>query len=96
MDLLIEILFELIFEGSIELISNTKIPKWIRYPLIVLITLFFAIVIIGILLVGVFLLNENISAGLILIILGTILLVSGIKKFKKIHIERKNNYANRK
>ena len=96
MDIIIEVLFELIFEGSIELISNTKIPKWIRYPLIVLITLFFAIVIIGILLVGVFLLNENISAGLILIILGTILLVSGIKKFKKIHIERKNNYANRK
>lgn len=89
MELLIEILLDLIFEGSIEISSNKKVPKWIRYPLIVLITLFFIIVIIGILILGILLFNENIYASLIMIILSLVILVSGITKFKKTYIERK-------
>jgi len=40
MDALFEFLFELIFEGSLEAAKSKKLSKWIRYPLIVLISLF--------------------------------------------------------
>ena len=54
MDLLIEIILELILEGSIEISSNKKVPKWIRYPLIFIITALFLTIIIGILFLGMY------------------------------------------
>jgi len=48
MEFLIEELLNLIFEGSIEISSNKKVSKWIRYPLIVIIILFFSVIILSI------------------------------------------------
>lgn len=41
MELLFEFLGEIFFEGIIEIIKNKKISKWIRYPLFLLISVFF-------------------------------------------------------
>lgn len=90
MDFLIEILLELIIEGSIEISSNKKVPKWIRYPAIILITLFFTIIIFGVLALGVYILKRNIFVGIVIILIGLILLISGIREFKKKYIEKKN------
>ena len=54
MDLLIEIILELILEGSIEISSNRKVPKWIRYPLILILTILFSIIIVGIFILGLY------------------------------------------
>ena len=89
MEFLIEILLDLLLEGSIEISSDKKISKFIRYPLIVVIILFFAVVIFGILILGIASLNENIYLGLLLIIISLIMLISAIIKFRKIYIERK-------
>ena len=89
MEFLIEILWDLLLEGSIEISSDKKISKFIRYPLIVVIILFFAVVIFGILILGIASLNENIYLGLLLIIISLIMLISAIIKFRKIYIERK-------
>ena len=42
MEFLVDLIMALAFEGTLELSTSRKIPNWIRYPLIVLIGLFFA------------------------------------------------------
>ena len=54
MDDVIEFILELILEGTIEISSNKKVPKWIRYPLIALIVLIFAIVTFGLIIFGIY------------------------------------------
>ena len=90
MEFIIELLLDLILEGSIEISSNRKVPKWIRYPLIVLIILFFTIVIFGMLILGLIILKNNLYFGLLMILISIILLILGIKKYKIIYVEKKN------
>ncbi len=94
MELLLEIIFELIVEGSVEVAKNRKISKWIRYPLVVLISLFI-IAIIGLLtFVGFALVFEGeIYAklgGILFLIFDIILIISAVKNIKK-EIEMKKS-----
>lgn len=89
MEFLIELLLDLIIEGSIEISSNKKVSKFIRYPLIVLIILFFTLFILGLMLLGIIILKENIYFGIFLLIIVLILLISGINKFKNIYLEKR-------
>ncbi len=41
MEVLFEILGEIFFEGIIEVIKNKRISKWIRYPLFVVMNVFY-------------------------------------------------------
>lgn len=91
MEFLIEILLELILEGGIEISSNKKVPKWIRYPMIVLILLFFTFVIVAILVLGMYILTQNIFMGIVIITIGVILLISQIIKIRKMYIDKKND-----
>lgn len=91
MEFLIELLLDLIIEGSVEISSNKKVSKFIRYPLIVLIILFFTLFILGLMLLGIIILKENIYFGIFLLIIVLILLISGINKFKNIYLEKKEN-----
>lgn len=86
MEFFIELILELIFEGSIELSKSNKTPKYIRYPLIVIILLFSIIVIGFIFFVGALLLKENIMAGIFIILIGLVMLVSAIVKFRKMYL----------
>lgn len=87
MEFLFEFILELVFEGGIEASKNSKIPKYIRYPLIIIISLFF-IAVIGILLVaGALALRKNILAGIIFILIGLFLLIMSIIKFRKTYIK---------
>ena len=58
MEFLVELIMALAFEGTLELSTSRKIPNWIRYPLIVLIGLFFAAFIGLILLLGLLMLQD--------------------------------------
>lgn len=90
MDFLFELLFELIAEGTVELSKSIKVPKYIRYPLIVIIALFFIGVIGILLLVGVASFEQNFLIGIIIIALALLLLVMGVIKFRKTYLIRKN------
>ena len=79
MDDLIEILLELILEGSSELLQNKKVPKWIR----IIIALIFIGFLIGIISLGVMLLNKSILGGIIIIGVGVFLLIGIIIKIRK-------------
>lgn len=91
MDDLIEFVLELILEGTIEISSNKKVSKWIRYPLIILLTILFSIVIIGIFMLGVSIYKENILLSLILIGVSIFMLITIIIKFQKQHLHKFEN-----
>jgi len=88
MEFLIECLIELLFEGSLEISSNKKISKFIRYPLIILILLFFLSVIFLFFLVSYLLFKENIMLSLLFLIIGIVFLVFTIIKFKKLYFDK--------
>ncbi len=85
MESIFEFIFELILEGSVEISKSSKIPKWIRYPLIVIIALFFIAVIGIILLAGILSLKENIFIGIFLILVGLLMLTMSILKFREMY-----------
>ncbi|MBE6851847.1 MAG: hypothetical protein E7505_00020 [Ruminococcus sp.] len=87
MDFIIELVFELIAEGTVELSKSTKVPKLIRYPLIVIIVLFVTGIFGIILFAGLMLLKENVILGIVLIAIALLMLVMGIVKFRKGHLK---------
>lgn len=89
MDLLFEIIFELIVEGSIEISSNKKVSKWIRYPLIAILAVLFGGVILVLFVVGIGLLHENVVGSIFFIAVDVFVLIGSIVKFKKIYLSKK-------
>ena len=90
MDDIIEFILELIFECGIEVCKNSKIPKYIRYPLIVIISLSF-IAIIGIILFVIFsILKSNLIAGIILLVIVLVMLVLFIFKYGRTFLVKIN------
>ena len=88
MDLLFEAIFELILEGSFEASRSSKVPKPIRYFLIVLIALVYLLIIGFLFYMGITGLNKNLFAGIILIVFGLLFLILSIIKFRKTYLNR--------
>lgn len=89
MEFIIELILELLLEGSIEVSSNRKVSKWIRYPLIIFIISIFSGVILLIIFLGLSLLNDWFLAGILFLIIGIVMFSSAVIKFKKLYIEKK-------
>ncbi len=90
MDFIFELIFELLFEGAIDVSSNRKIGKWIRYPLILLIALVFAFVTGIIFFAAVLIYDKSIVVSIFFVILDLALLIGSIMKFKKIYLSKKD------
>lgn len=89
MEFLIELLVELILDGCINISSNKKISKVVRYPLIGIIIILFLSVVFLIMFCGVIMLPRNLFIALFFIIIGIIFLIFSIKKFKTIYMNKK-------
>lgn len=90
MDFLIELIGEILIEGVFFLATNQKISKWIRYPVLVLLILFYSIIIFGILFIGINNINVNFGLSLVLIIISVILLIGTVVAFyRKFNEEEK-------
>ncbi len=89
MEYIFEFILELVFEGIIEVSKRNKIPKYIRYPLIGIILLFFIAVIGLVIFTGIILLNENIVLGILLIVMGVLFLIKSAIKFRKTYMIKK-------
>ena len=91
MDLLLEFIFELVLESSIEIAKDKKVNKWIRYPVALFLSLFIIAFICVLLYVGImFFIDEEINirlAGILFILFDIILIISAIRKIKN---EKKN------
>ncbi|MDU4937740.1 hypothetical protein ABHA01_16895 [Clostridium paraputrificum] len=89
MDFILELLSELIFEGAVEISKNRKVPKYIRYSLIILIILLCFMVIMGLIALGIFIASKNLMEGIMLSSIGVLLLILSVFKFKNIHKKAK-------
>ncbi|MBR1416643.1 MAG: hypothetical protein IJ572_02370 [Bacilli bacterium] len=85
MEYLIEFVLELILEGTTNLSLSRRVPKFIRYPLAIILILLFASIIVLLFLVGVLVFKDNIYYAILIIIVAIILLVSAIVRFIKIY-----------
>ena len=91
MDDLLEFVFEVLLELGEDVSSNRKISKWIRYPILAIIILFY-IGVVGItLFVGLSSLKENTFLGLILILLSLFFVVGISIKIRKLYINKGGN-----
>ena len=91
MDFIIELIFEFLFDGMLETSKSNKVPKFIRYPLIVIILLFFILVIGFIFIVSILAFKESIIAGILLIIIDLFLIIGTISKLKKEYFAKNKN-----
>lgn len=89
MEFIIELILDLLLEGSIEASKSEKVPKPVRYILIALISLFFLAVIGLIIFIGIDTLKNSKIGGIIVISMGVLLLILAIMKFKKIYLKKK-------
>ena len=87
MEFLIELLLDLFLDGTMEILPNGKIPKWIRYTLGILAFTLIGAVIIGIFVLGGFLMRDSIWIGLLFEGVGLVFLVCFV--YKCIKIKRK-------
>ena len=92
MELLLEIIgelfIELVFEGAIEASLNPETPKALKILLIGMIILFFSAVIAVIFYTGTLIIRKYMIAGIIIMGIGILLLVSGIRKFRKTYLNK--------
>ena len=91
MDELIEFILDLLLEGGIELSANKKVSKWIRYPTIAFLFLFFTIVIFGMIILGILMIEESILVSFIFVACGIAMLIGSVIKFRKTYLEHKKN-----
>lgn len=89
MEYIFEFILELVFEGTLEASKNKKIPKYIRYPLIGIIVLFFLIVIGLIFFVGIMFFKDSAIGGIFFIAIGVFMLIMSIIKFRETYLLKK-------
>lgn len=90
MEYIFEFILEFVLEGSIEASKSNKIPKYIRYPLIAVISLFFVAVIGLVFLAGILSLKENIPLGIFFILIGLFMFIMCVIKFRKTYLKKTN------
>ena len=88
MEFFVEILLELILEGTMEASQNKKVPKLVRVVLIVLISAFYLSVIGLILFIGVSCWKTNKIGGLIIITIGSVIFIMTAVKFRKMYLDK--------
>ncbi len=90
MEYVFEFIMELVLEGCMEVSKSSKIPKYIRYPLIGVLSLFFIAVIGLVLFTGILALKESILLGVFLIVVGLFLLIMSVIRFRKAYLTKIN------
>ncbi len=88
MEFIFEFLVELALEGVSEASRCSRIPKFVRYPLIGLTVLFYAGIIGLILFTGFRILGESLLGGVVLILLGVGFAVMCISAFRRAYLTK--------
>lgn len=90
MDIVLEFFLELIVDGGIEASGNKKLSRWIRYPLIELVVLFFGAVIAMMFYFAFGLSSDEPVASVIFSLLGLFFLVGTVLKFRKLYFAKRS------
>ncbi len=89
MDFLIEFILDLIIDSGIESINNRKIPLMGRCFILIFLILLFSSFFLGVLVLGLVILKKDFYTGIFILLIGLILLVMGILRFKEIYRKKK-------
>lgn len=90
MEFIFDFVVELILDGTIQISKNQKVPKLIRYPLMIFILLLFLGVTLLIFFTGILSYQKiNKICGIIFIVLGIVFFIASIIKLKNIYIKKK-------
>lgn len=88
MDFIIELILELAIEGSLAIGTNKKISRWIRYPLLFLLAIFYICILGVIAVAGIKILDSNFILGIVFLIFdfvfSAVLITKFIKKGKRL------------
>lgn len=88
MEYILEFIVELIVDGSFYLSKDKRVPKYLRYLLIAFMIILISSIIFGIIILGFILLSKSIIIGIIFMILGLLLGIGSIIKFKQIYLDK--------
>lgn len=94
MDIVLEFFLELIVDGGIEASGNKKMSRWIRYPLIALVVLFFGAVIVMMFYLAFGLSSDEPVASIVFSLLGLFFLVGTVLKFRKLYFAKSSDDGN--
>lgn len=88
MELLFELIFDLLLEGSAEIAKDKKVSPWIRIPCLILVLAVAIIVLGGLGFVGIYMLirhtdSTDIFMSIFCLMLDFILIISAIREYKK-------------
>lgn len=89
MEILIEELIGALLEGSVYASKSNKVPKTVRYILIIFIILFYLSLISLTILLGIYSLIYSVFWGSIVVLLGIFFLIMSIIKFIKTYLKIK-------
>lgn len=94
-DFIVEFIAELLFEGCIETSKNKKVSKWIRYPIIVILSIVILAIIVLLGFVGVIMIlskeQYSLYGGLLVILLDVVFVIYGTTKIIKKLKSRKSD-----
>jgi len=90
-EIVIDFIVSLFIENTDNIIKNKKISKWIRYPVIFIAIVLSSLITIAPIILGIVLLDKNITASVIFILIGTVFTLLMIYKIKKIIKEKDVN-----
>lgn len=89
MEFIFELIAEVLVDGGIEVGTNKKISKWIRYPILfILISLCLAVTFL-VIFVGISIFEKSALGSILIIFVGIILFIGVIFRFRKLYIENK-------
>ncbi|MBE6940573.1 MAG: hypothetical protein E7457_07140 [Ruminococcaceae bacterium] len=89
MEFIIELILEIVFDLGVEASMSRRVPRWVRYILIVLLSLAVLALIGLILFVAAAVMKETLWGGLLLMVIAVVLLVSAVIKFRKNYLCRR-------
>lgn len=78
-----EFIFEIVFEGILELATNKKVSKWLRYPLVALILVVYIAIIISFSFLAFIIIQDTLLGGIALFLLVIVFIGMGISFYRK-------------
>lgn len=89
-EIIVELILTLIVEGGVEASTNSRIPKFVRIPLLIIFGLGFLVIVFGLIIMGILTMSDNKVVEIFFIGLGIFFAVAISFQIRKKYKERIN------
>lgn len=91
LECVVELVLDILVEGGKEVGMNKRVSKWIRYPILAVLTLLYTACILFLLIFGILMLPENAAAAVFFLAVGIFILAGTAVKLRKTYRKRYGN-----